>query len=116
MLFFLISIFGQRTPHPDANMSNDCLFVEQKEVVNYADSFFLQKIDELRLCPDVVLRKKTPVNHTPSGLFTICLPTPSHSLLIKANIQLTVIHCVTFDFVLAKQNKTFTQTLQSWNP
>ena len=83
-------------------MSNDCLFVEKKEVVNYADSFFLQKIDELRLRPDVVLRKKTPVNHTPSGVFTICLPTASQSLLIKANIQLTVIDCVTFDFVLAK--------------
>lgn len=52
-----------------------------------ADSFFLQKIDELRLCPDAALRKKSPVNHTQSGAFTICLPTDSHSPLIKANIK-----------------------------
>lgn len=71
-------------------MSNDCLFVELEEVVNYAVSFFLQEIDELRLCLDVVLRNKTPVNHTPSGMFTICLPTDSLFLLIKADILLVV--------------------------
>lgn len=59
--------------HPDAHMNNDCLLLELKEVVNYAVSFFLRKIDELRLRPDVVPRNKTPVNHTPSGALTICL-------------------------------------------
>lgn len=71
-------------------MSNDCLSAELKEVVNYTVSFFLQKIDELHLCLDVVLRNKTPVNHTPSGVFTICLPTDLLFLLLKANILLIV--------------------------
>lgn len=84
MLFFSIFV------HPDANMSNDCLFVVLKEVVNYAVSFFLHRIDELRLCLDVVLRNKIPVNHTPSGVFTICLPEDSVFLLINANILLIV--------------------------
>lgn len=89
--FSLFLIFGPDIVHPDANMSNDCLFVELKEVVNYTVSFFLQKIDELRLCLDVVLRNKTPVNHTPSGVFTICLPTNSLFLLIKTDV-LHIVH------------------------
>lgn len=83
---FSIFLFWPPHVHPDANMSNDCLFVELKEVLNYA--IFLQKIDELCLCLDVVLRNKTPVNYRPSGVFTICLPTDSHFLLIKANTVL----------------------------
>lgn len=59
------------------NMTNECLFVELKEVVNYTVSFFPQKIDELCLCLDVMLRNETTVNHTPSGMFTIYLPTDS---------------------------------------
>ncbi len=83
-------LFWPPRPQPDANVSNDCLFVELKEVVNYAVSFFLQKIDELHLCFDVVLRNKTPVNHATSGVFTICPPTNSIFLLIKADTLLIV--------------------------
>ena len=95
-LFFFYFYFGHHThththtltvAHTHTQMSNDCLFVELKEVVNYAVSVFLQKTDELPLCRDVVLRNKTPVNHTPSGVFTICLPTDSLFPLI-AHIQL----------------------------
>lgn len=76
MFFFYDHLFfflAADIVHPDAHMSNDCLLLELKEVVNYAVSFFLRKIDELRLRPDVVPRNKTPVNHTPSGALTICL-------------------------------------------
>lgn len=71
MTIFFLFLAGD-VVHPDAHMSNDCLLLELKEVVNYAVSFFLRKIDELRLRPDVVPRNKTPVNHTPSGALTIC--------------------------------------------
>lgn len=76
-------------------------------MVNYTVSFFLQKIDELHLCLDVVLRNKTPVNHTPSGVFTICLPTHSLFLLIKTDV-LYIVHpyvaysVTAFDAVLSK--------------
>lgn len=74
IFIYLIFFWGAADDvHPDAHMSNDCLLLELKEVVNYAVSFFLRKIDELRLRPDVVPRNKTPVNHTPSGALTICL-------------------------------------------
>lgn len=75
VLFFLFStfLFFLLRVHPDANMSNDCLFAELKEVVNYAVSFFLRKIDELRLRLDAVLRNKSPVNHTRSGALTVRL-------------------------------------------
>lgn len=50
MPFFFIYIFGHHMYNQMQNMSNECLFVELKEVVNYAVSFFLQKTDELSAC------------------------------------------------------------------
>lgn len=50
VLFFFISFFGHGSVYTNANMSNEGLFVELKEVVNYAVSFFRQKNDELRPC------------------------------------------------------------------
>lgn len=47
-------LFGRTVILPDVNVSNECLFVKLKGVVNYAVSFFLQKIDELCLCLDMV--------------------------------------------------------------
>lgn len=73
-------------------------------MVNYAVSFFLQKIDELRLCLDVVLRNKTPVNHTPSGMLTICLYTDPWLLLIKAAVLL-IVTVAAFDSFLFKTQK-----------
>lgn len=46
----------------DVNVSNECLFVELKAVVNYTGRFSLQKMDELHICLDMVVRNKTPNN------------------------------------------------------
>lgn len=73
-------------------MSNDYLFIELKEVVNYTVSLFLQKMDELQLCLDEVLKNKTPVNHTPSGMFTVCLSSNLLFQLIKNDELPQVIH------------------------
>lgn len=83
-------------------MSNDCLFVKLKEGGNYAVSSFLQKIDELCLCLDGVLRNKTPVNHTPSSMFTSCLPTRSLFRLIEAEMLLKVTDCTACDAILSR--------------
>lgn len=89
--FPLFPVSGSNIVHPDANMSNDYLFIELKEVVNYTVSFFLQKIDELHLCLDEVLKNKTPVNHTPCGMFTVSLSSNLLFQLINVDELLQVI-------------------------
>lgn len=63
----------------DVNVSNDCLFVKLKDVVNYTVKFSLQKMDELHICLDMVLRNKTPnktntiIPPLAGSLFLVCV-------------------------------------------